>query len=261
MKATLKFLSVFFAVAFLAGCGTMSKKDQALLDSFDERDGLAVVEVEMRASSPTIIISGAGKAKTVFRTQSTGLAIGPRHVKMTQHALLANQEWILVKPGNGYSYVAKVVWQDSGTDSAVLEITSRTKSLPRWVPLKAVSPVPGERLVYMGYPRGSWTATFARAMSDDMIADIRNLPGGSGSPVFNLKGEVVGFANTYNRGTASCFGSRVQIVYKSSPSVPSLPTSTPDSGCSEITTAARFCERYGKCAEVSAPERIAVRPE
>lgn len=140
--------------------------------------------------------------------QGSGFFIRSDQIISNWH-VVEDAQSILVKTAHGEVLEAKsVVATDRKHDLALLQLGTPAD---RVATLKIASSVPreGERVIVVGNPRG-----FGWSMSDGRVASIRQSKGGSrllqitapvsagssGSPVMNMRGEVVGVAAAIKEG-------------------------------------------------------------
>jgi len=148
----------------------------------------------------TIITYNAlGKVKA----QGSGFFISPNGYFLTNYHVLAGATRVELRTLEGLRYtMTRVVAQDQAGDLAVGVIKPPPVNLP-CLKISSVSPEMGERVVVIGSPMG-----LEQTLSDGLVSSIRQIPklgailqitapissGSSGSPVVNLKGEVIGVA-------------------------------------------------------------------
>ena len=140
--------------------------------------------------------------------QGSGFFIDSRHVITNWH-VIDEAVRVDVKAADGSTYhVKRIAAGDEASDLANLELETANTGV---VPLRIADamPEPGERVVVVGSPLG-----LEATISDGVVSEVRELPqlgrvlqisapvsrGSSGSPVVNLKGEVVGVAQAIRAG-------------------------------------------------------------
>ncbi|MGB9603497.1 MAG: tetratricopeptide repeat protein [Verrucomicrobiia bacterium] len=157
--------------------------------------------VERVKPSILVVLSYAKEGNVVG--QGTGFFISYSGEVITCRHVVANAERVVVKTSTGRIYaVLQIVAEDVAGDIARLAVripSSEVKPLQ----LSSTAPREGERIIVIGNPLG-----LELTVSDGIISAFRNTPNGrmiqftapispgsSGSPVFNMKGEVVGIVN------------------------------------------------------------------
>jgi len=159
-------------------------------------------EIVDRAKPSIVVVFACAKdGKTVG--QGTGFFINYDGEIVTCRHVVANAERVVVKTARGRIYGAtQIVAEDVAGDIARLAVripSSEAKPLA----LSPVQPREGERIIVIGNPLG-----LELTVSDGIVSAIRNTdtgktiqltapisPGSSGSPVLNMKGEVVAIVN------------------------------------------------------------------
>ena len=133
--------------------------------------------------------------------QGSGFLVDQNGHLITSSHIVEGAARIEIKTHSGKTYNgATVVAQDTEADLAMVSLG---KHLSFARPLRITQRMPdvGEKIVVVGSPLG-----FSDSVSDGIVSGIRSIegsgllgqmtapisPGSSGSPVFNLKGEVIG---------------------------------------------------------------------
>ncbi|MGB9203657.1 MAG: trypsin-like peptidase domain-containing protein [Terriglobales bacterium] len=140
--------------------------------------------------------------------QGTGFFISSEGEIVTNHHVLGQAVRAVARISSGKNIpIATIVWDDSVSDLVCLKVASSAsfKSLR----MATAEPKAGERVLVIGNPLG-----LEGTVSDGIVSAVRDLPdmgrviqitapispGSSGSPVLNLRGEVVGVATSYAVG-------------------------------------------------------------
>ena len=149
----------------------------------------------------TIYVTDQGNGNSVT---GSGFIIDRNGIVVTNYELISsqlnnNEHSILVRTyTKGYYVVESILALDEQSDLAILKIAA--SDLPVTSLAVKYQPRRGEQVVVIGRPLGSETTVtegnikniFGKKKLFEISADI--LPGNSGSPVFNTKGEVIGVA-------------------------------------------------------------------
>ncbi len=131
-------------------------------------------------------------------TQASGFFIGRAGELVTNYHVLRGARFAVVKTAHGTTYpIDKVLVAHKESDLVIASIDVRDATQP--LPLGYQVPAVGERIVVIGNPAG-----LDQTVSDGIVSAVRPgrgiqvtapiSPGSSGSPVINMKGEVVGVA-------------------------------------------------------------------
>lgn len=157
----------------------------------------AVVTIYVNDAHGNQLSSGTG-----FIINANGIIATNYHVVSKY---LKDKNTLIIKMENGaYFPLSKLVNYDEENDVAIIKING--KELPSVKIAKNYKPEQGDSIVVVGSPFGLETT-----VSDGIISSIRGnddiiqitasiSPGSSGSPVFNLKGEVIGIATYLIKG-------------------------------------------------------------
>jgi S1-C subfamily serine protease len=146
--------------------------------------------------------------------QGTGWVAGPQVVVTNAHVVTASTKVTVTVRGEGRPLAATVVWFDGIHDLALLRVNALRDA--EGIPL-AKNPRPSAQTTSLGFPGGKLTirggqfggtstklrldpvklaktAGISLTMRERLVTYLRGLsgPGGSGSPVVNRRGEVVG---------------------------------------------------------------------
>ena len=161
--------------------------------------------------------SGKGVGQgTGFFIESSGIGVSNYHVFEGGNA------W-RVQTTNGRQYeVEKIIKQNEKFDYVIFQVKTHDVS---YLPLSATLPGKGEDIVVLGNPRG-----LESTVSRGIVSSIRNFhqrkdaliqidaaisPGSSGSPVMNMKGEVVGIATMQVEKCENCnFAFSIDVLSK-----------------------------------------------
>lgn len=152
--------------------------------------------------SVTVVLTYDCEGKIL--AQGTGFFINPQGDIVTNWHVLSDSCSAEIKTSKGKIYpISKVLAEDKDNDLILLSIKI-TQSEVR--PLSVTSTIPqvGERIIVIGSPLG-----FEQTVSDGIVSAVRDIqgfgkiiqisapisPGSSGSPVINMKGEVIGIAS------------------------------------------------------------------
>lgn len=135
--------------------------------------------------------------------QGSGFFVNEAGDVLTNRHVLRGATAAMVKTSDGRKYPVKtVVAEDENTDLVRVSITA-PKAAFKPLRLTVIVPDVGERIVVVGSPLG-----LEHTVSEGIISAVRDVgswgkiiqlsapvsPGSSGSPVVNLKGEVIGVA-------------------------------------------------------------------
>ena len=172
-----------------------------LLAINDSQAAVSDAILNQKKAVVTIYVTDQGNGNSVT---SSGFIIDRNGIVVTNYELISSQlnnngNSILVRTyTKGYYAVESVVAFDEQSDLAILKISA--SDLPVTSLAVKYQPREGERIVVIGRPLGSETTVIEGNIKNilgkkklfEISADI--LPGNSGSPVFNTKGEVIGVA-------------------------------------------------------------------
>ncbi len=151
----------------------------------------------------------------------SGFITDPSGYILTNNHVIEKAEKITVKLANGKEYKARLIGQDSKTDTALLKIDT-TASLPAVTMGDSDKAEVGDWVFAVGSPFGLSQTLTAGVISakgrvigsgpyDDFIqTDASINPGNSGGPLFNVSGEVVGI-NTAIYARAQGIGFAIPI--------------------------------------------------
>jgi tetratricopeptide (TPR) repeat protein len=188
-SATMKVQFLFLLILFVSLTGAFAQNSDSIPDIV-ARIKPSVVSVFAYDSS--------GK-----RTKSgSGFCVAPNRIITNKHVIEDAVKIVIRTSDNSNFNVIKIESVDSTGDLALLkteELDSQIKPLT----IADYAPRVGEKILVLGNPRG-----LEGTVSDGIVSAFRNVPnigklvqitapisqGSSGSPVINLKGEVIGVA-------------------------------------------------------------------
>lgn len=178
---------------------------------------------------------------------STGTAIDSGHKVVVSLRSIEHQPVELFVLGNdGRRYDAVVEWKDRSLDLAVLALVA-DEALPSWTVLDIRDAQPSGGVVQVSRTAGGTVpgdvlpGSYSPASGVIEVARARG-SSTNGEPVFDRNQRVVGFASSFVYACAGAPQARANASPKS---------------CSRVVTAARFCERYGRCQGSGSPRVIA----
>ncbi|MFB3883804.1 MAG: tetratricopeptide repeat protein [Thermodesulfobacteriota bacterium] len=138
--------------------------------------------------------------------QGTGFFVDPEGDVITNRHVLEGASQVEIRTTSGQTYRVKGILADDKEGDLVRLTTDLQGKKTRPVPLSASIPEVGERVFVIGSPLG-----LAETVSDGIISAVREIPqfgkiiqltapispGSSGSPVMNMKGELIGVATFF----------------------------------------------------------------
>lgn len=162
----------------------------------------------VKAVKPAVVMVTTYDSTGRLTGQASGFFIAGNQV-VTNYHVVDGAARLKIKTVDGSTYaVAKVLAFDQDNDIAIMQITSPPSTI---TPLRISSTLPseGERILVVGSPEG-----LASSVSDGLVSAIRQDPGvgyiiqftapvsagSSGSPLVNMRGEVVGVVVAEYRG-------------------------------------------------------------
>jgi len=162
---------------------------------------LAIVDIVKQIRPAVVTVTTYNSAGTK-QSQGSGFFVDASHV-ITDWHVVKGADKVEVKSSDGKIHaVNEISGGDGRCDLARLGLVAPNNSVKPLTVIAAV-PEPGERVIVVGSPYG-----LEASVSDGIVSEVRDLPslgrviqisapisrGSSGSPVVNLKGEVVGVA-------------------------------------------------------------------
>ncbi len=154
--------------------------------------------------STVVILSFNAQGKGI--SQGTGFFVNSAGDVITNHHVLEGASRAVVKVSSGGEYpVKKVLAEDREGDLVWISLDIPTGEV-RPLTVSGTLPEVGEKIVIIGTPLG-----LDKTVSDGIVSAIRRAPdfgevlqitapispGSSGSPVFNMRGEVIGVATFF----------------------------------------------------------------
>ncbi len=139
-------------------------------------------------------------------SQGTGFFVNSEGDVMTNYHVLSGASRAVVKVSSGGEYPVKKILAEDPDGDLVRVAVEIPREEVRPLALSRSLPEVGEKIVIVGTPLG-----LDKTVSDGIVSAIRRVPefgeviqltapissGSSGSPVFNMRGEVVGVATFY----------------------------------------------------------------
>lgn len=162
---------------------------------------LAIVDI-VRQVKPAVVTVITYDRTGSKDSQGSGFFVDSNHV-ITDWHVIEDASRLEVRTADGKTHaVTRIDGGGETSDLALLELGSPVAGTKALTVVNTV-PEPGERVVVVGSPYG-----LDATVSDGIVSSVRNLPGlgkviqisapisrgSSGSPVVNMKGEVVGVA-------------------------------------------------------------------
>jgi len=155
---------------------------------------------------PATVVIFAFNEKERGISQGTGFFINPEGNVITNYHVLQGASRAIIKISSGSEYpIKKILGADREVDLVRVAVDIPAEEVHP-VPISRSLPEVGERVVIIGTPLG-----LDKTVSDGIVSAVRKVPdfgeviqltapisqGSSGSPVFNMKGEVVGVATFF----------------------------------------------------------------
>lgn len=181
----------------------------------------------IRATSPAVV-----KVLTPGRVSGLGFIMDPSGYIVTNHHLVAGARTIAVTLAGGRTLAAKTVTGDPLADVAVLKVNAAGLPTIRIGDSSALSV--GELVIAIGEQRGrdreaavGAVMATAAATGGQLAIDAEISPHGSGGPLVNSRGEVIGLATA----SAEPTGSTLAVpINRAKPLLKDLDTSGPSTG-------------------------------
>lgn len=182
---------------------------------------------------PAVVTIIAYNAQGKVKGQGSGFFISPAGDFITNYHVLTGAARAEVRTREGRRYpMSRVLAQDQAGDLVVAAIEPPRVNLPN-LKISGVPPEVGEKVLVVGSPFG-----LEQTLSDGVVSAVRRIPdlgtilqitapissGSSGSPVVNMKGDVIGVATfIFKEGQNLNFavpGSRVLALQRQASQVP-----------------------------------------
>jgi len=192
---------------------------------------LSVQEIYERVSPSVVVVYNLGDTGQV-RGHGTGFFIEPWGMVATNYHVVEGAASLRIRTKSGATLdVRGIAASDAENDVVILSAAVPVDSLPT-LRMTASLPKVGDKIVVIGTP---YHPQLAQTITDGLVSAIRPVPGGkrliqisapispgsSGSPVVNMRGDVVGIATRVHR-QASHIGIAVpgEILAGLTPSAP-----------------------------------------
>jgi len=227
---------------------------------------LLCTDVTAQQQSLPHLVQRATSAVVIVATNDgygTGFFIAPDLVATNQHVIGGAGSVLIKAVRNSQTYRAEVIAVDDENDLAILRVQREGRSTSVLRLAKGLPPDIGEAIFVVGNPRG-----YLGTLSTGIVSGYRAIeggarmqisadvsPGSSGSPVLNMRGEVVGIAelsltNSQHLNFAILAGSLQDLlVIANAPKKPAvdydaIAAAIPDSSTKEIVVGAGNSARY-----------------
>lgn len=172
-----------------------------VLISFSTSVGQESLPAIVKKTEPSTVVIRTYDKEGNVRGQGTGFFISSGGDVITNHHVLQGAEFAAVKTSEGKIYPVKKILSDDKEGDLVRVSVDTLGDVTRPLLLATSLPEVGERVVVIGSPLG-----LEKTVSDGIVSALREVPrfgkiiqitapispGSSGSPVVNMKGEVVG---------------------------------------------------------------------
>jgi tetratricopeptide (TPR) repeat protein len=162
--------------------------------------------VLIKKVEPSIVVIFTYNKEGKILGQGTGFFINKEGDVITNYHVLHGASRAVVKTTGSNEYTVKVILaEDKVGDLIKVSVDISGKTVP-FLPILTTLPEVGERVIVIGTPLG-----LDKTVSEGIISAVREIPefgkilqvtapisaGSSGSPVLNMKGEVVGIATFF----------------------------------------------------------------
>jgi tetratricopeptide (TPR) repeat protein len=160
----------------------------------------------IRRVEPSIVVILTYNQQGKMTGQGTGFFVSKEGDVITNHHVLQNAARAEVRTHDGKSYAVKMILGDDKVGDLVRMSLDIPEGVARALPVSLSFPRVGERIFIIGTPLG-----LEKTVSDGIVSALREIPGfgtiiqvtapispgSSGSPVVNMKGEVIGVATFF----------------------------------------------------------------
>jgi tetratricopeptide (TPR) repeat protein len=160
----------------------------------------------IRRVEPSIVVILTYDQQGQISGQGTGFFVSKEGDVITNHHVLQGAVRAEVRTINGKGYAVKSVLDDDKAGDLVRISVDLRGGTVRPLPVSSSFPEVGERIFVIGTPLG-----LEKTVSDGIVSAVREIPGfgnvvqltapisqgSSGSPVINMKGEVIGVATFF----------------------------------------------------------------
>jgi serine protease Do len=167
----------------------------------ENRPKLSIMEIVKQAEPAVFLVNTFSKGRgigmgTGFFIESSGIGVSNFHV------FDGGDEWTIQTKNQEQYNVIKIIESSEEFDYIIFQVEKR-KQFPK-LEIASTRPEKGEDIIVLGNPKG-----LESTLTRGIISSIRDIkqndkallqidaaisPGSSGSPVMNMKGEVVGIA-------------------------------------------------------------------
>jgi len=202
-------------------------------DSDLDRLNRALVQLANTARPAVVQIRTTGEDKEngaapVHGSRGSGFIIDPRGYVLTAQHVIDNAKEIEIRLADSRRLPARVIAADSQTDLAILKVQSN-EQLPV-LPLGDSDTIRvGDLAVVFGYPFGRESSmnlgivsrtgrTYPDSASFEFVqTDAGGYPGGSGGPLLNSKGHVIGMITMASERGNMGFATPINVVKRIAP--------------------------------------------
>ncbi|HUL30325.1 MAG TPA: tetratricopeptide repeat-containing serine protease family protein [Thermodesulfobacteriota bacterium] len=158
-----------------------------------------------KVESSIVVIVTYGKEGNML-SQGTGFFVDQEGDVITNFHVLQEASRAAIIPTDGKEYPIRKVLAEDKEGDLVRVSTEVPKDLIKPLPISTLVPEVGERVIVIGTPLG-----LDKTVSDGIVSAVRDIPafgkiiqltapispGSSGSPVINMKGQVIGIATFF----------------------------------------------------------------
>ncbi len=184
---------------------------------------------KIRPAVVTVIVYDVNRQVTGI---GSGFFIDKSGHLITNYHVLAGSYAAAVRTSDGKTYPIKLVVADNKSVDLVKVLVDIPRKEIKWIKLSRNLPAIAEQIMVVGSPMG-----LEQTVSEGIVSSIRKIPavgdffqmsapispGSSGSPVINLKGQVIGVATfQFLRGQNLNFAVAGESVLKLKPTGPAL---------------------------------------
>lgn len=172
-----------------------SSNNSTNFESPTEEKNLSLTEL-VKSIEPSVFLVMNQDSYGNTQSIGTGFFIDSNRAVSNHHVFEGGSRWF-IKLSDGRAFEVKEILKQSKTTDFVI-FSLKTENKFPFLKLSNREPLKGEDIVVLGNPNGlesTITRGIVSAIRDKLIQiDAAISPGSSGSPVLNLKGEVLGIA-------------------------------------------------------------------